>query len=119
MIKYCVASLAVGLALGYFAMPKKEVIKTVEKHVDRVVTIIKRPDGTYEKVIVDKSKIVTDEKTKLNAARPRVGLSALVGTDFSTPVYGFAVNKEFIGPITLGAWGLTNKTLGVSIGLNF
>lgn len=119
MIKYCVASLAVGLALGYFAMPKKEVIKVQEKYVDRVVTIIKRPDGTEEKVIVDKSKIVNNETVKTNIARPRVGLSALVGTDFNVPVYGIAVNKEFIGPITLGAWGLTNKTVGLSIGLNF
>lgn len=118
-IGYLFAAGLVGGALGYWAMPKKEVVRTVEKQVDRVVTIIKRPDGTFEKVIVDKSKIVTDEKTKLNAARSKVNLSALVGTDLYKPVYGGHISKELLGPISVGAWGLTNATFGVSIGVNF
>ena len=35
------------------------------------------------------------------------------------PLYGISANKEFIGPITIGAFGLTNGTIGLSIGVNF
>ncbi len=119
MVKYYLLTFVVGAAIGYYAMPRKEVIKTVEKQVDRVVTVIKRPDGTVEKVITDKSKIITEDSTKQNIGRSKVNLSALVGTDFTSPAYGLHVSKEFLGPITLGAWGLTNKTVGLSVGLNF
>lgn len=123
MVKYYLVTFAVGLSLGYFLMPKKEVVKTVEKQVDRVVTVIRtiKPDGTIteEKVITDKSKIVTEDKTKLNTARSKVNISALVGTDFSKPVYGLHANKELLGPISVGVFGLTNKTVGLSVGLNF
>jgi hypothetical protein len=34
-------------------------------------------------------------------------------------MYGISVHREFIGPITLGAFGLTNGTVGLSIGVNF
>jgi hypothetical protein len=112
-----------GLALGYYLMPKKEVIKTVEKQVDRVITIIKRPDGTVEKVITDKSKISSNETTKINA-RSKYSLGVLVGTDFKGPQYGAYFNKEFLGPVTLGAFGtmspdLNRGNIGLSIGLNF
>lgn len=122
MIKQIISYLIVGIigiACGYYLMPKKEIIKTVEKQVDRVVTVVKSPDGTVKKVITDKSKINTGVHEKVNIGRPRYGLSVLVGTDFSNPVYGLHVNKELLGPITVGVFGLTNKTLGVSIGLNF
>ena len=33
--------------------------------------------------------------------------------------YGASVNKEVIGPVTAGVYGLSNGNFGVSIGLNF
>lgn len=122
-ILYLLVTFTVGLALGYFLMPKKEVTKTVEKQVDRVITIIKHPDGTEEKVITDKSKITNKESSK-DLIRSKYNLSALIGTDFKAPVYGLHVSKEFIGPITIGGWAtapqtLNNVNVGISLGLNF
>lgn len=122
-MKNYVAVFLVGGAIGYFLMPKKEVVKTVEKQVDRVVTVIKRPDGTIEKVTTDKSKINVDETTKLNSEHSKYSLSALVGVG-SEPKYGLHVSKELLGPVTVGAWGLagagvSNLQLGLSFGVNF
>ena len=115
--------LAIGLAVGYWLMPKKEVVKTVEKQVDRVVTIVKRPDGTVEKVITDKSKISSNETTTVKDS-PKYSVSALVGTNFKEPYYGAHASKELLGPVTVGGFGLvsqslTNVLVGASIGLNF
>jgi hypothetical protein len=104
-------------------MPKKEVTKTVEKQVDRVVTVVRtvKPDGTVteEKVVTDKSKIVKEDQLKLNVGRSKLSLSALAGTDLRSPVYGAHVSKEILGPVSVGIFGLTNGTFGASIGLNF
>lgn len=118
-IAYALVIFLVGGALGYYMMPKKEIVRVVEKQVDRVVTVIKKPDGTVEKITVDKSKIISEDRTKVNVGRSKVNLSLLGGTDFSRPVYGLHVSKELIGPISVGLFGLTNKTVGLSLGINF
>ena len=51
-----------------------------------------------------------------------MNISALVGVDLPNslkPLYGASFTKQFLGPISIGAWGLTNGTLGVSVGINF
>lgn len=35
------------------------------------------------------------------------------------PVYGLSVSKDILGPVSVGAFGFTNKVYGVSVGLNF
>ncbi len=115
-------ALLVGAAFGYYAMPRKEITKTVEKQVDRVVTIITRPDGTKEEVTVDKSKITSEDNTKLNVGRSKLNLSALVGvqsSNLSSPVFGGHLSKEILGPISVGVWGLSSGAIGASMGLNF
>ena len=46
------------------------------------------------------------------------GLFALP-TPGTLPAYGVSVTKEVLGPITVGAFGLTNGTLGLSVGVTF
>ena len=69
---------------------------------------------------IDKTML---QQTTTPAKTQTLNLSVLaavnpVNRDFA-PVYGASLTKEFIGPVTIGAFGLTNGTLGVSIGLNF
>ena len=54
-------------------------------------------------------------------ARKSYNISGLVGVDASqaVPIYGIAVSREFIGPITGGVFGLTSGVVGISIGINF
>lgn len=100
----------------------KEVVKT---DVQTVVRVIKQPNGAEETVttITDHSvKSSSETKTAIKAGKG-LSVSALVANDFSnrglSPIYGASVSKEIIGPITIGAFGLTNGTVGVSVGLNF
>lgn len=40
--------------------------------------------------------------------------------DLRSPLtYGIVVTKQIIGPLTVGAFGLTNSTVGLTVGVNF
>ena len=103
-------------------------------HTQTKIVEVKAKDGTETKTtIIDQVK--NDEISKVQdqtqhvdqtVTPPKKGtinVSALVGTRFLSPdgipLYGASFTKEFIGPVTLGAWGLNNGTIGVSIGFNF
>lgn len=120
-----------------------EVIKYVEKETktkqnnkDIVIVETRYPDGTVKKethivdkgtVVIDKSKEGSSEKdssstTVVSYNKPQWKAAALLGiTDYSLDnrVYGLEVERRILGPIFVGAWGLTNKTIGVSAGLEF
>lgn len=88
--------------------PSGEKITTTTTNVDTVVAENKKTDS-----------ITTTEVTQNK--QPSINLSALVGVDIKdfTPVYGASAQKRFLGPITLGLFGLTNGNFGVSVGLEF
>lgn len=90
------------------------------------------PDGTKKKTKIitedtntEKKKtdeIVTHKEETITQPKKTLHVNALAGLDTSrafTPVYGASVSKEFIGPVTLGAFGLTNGTVGISVGVAF
>lgn len=129
--------LLMGIAIGRFLSPDKvktetrvvEVEKIVEKVVRQTVTILEKPDGTKETVIVTDSN--TSSKTneqstnaikEVTGSKDRINVSVLAGSSFplnlSSPIYGLSANKNILGPISAGVWGLSNKTFGVSLGLN-
>lgn len=102
--------------------------KSTDKHTTGTTTIIKEPDGTVKTVkVIDVVEHTDTDKqetkdVKVSAVGPKTNISALIGGRLSpldSPYYGISVNREFLGPVTLGAWGLTNGTLGLSIGVNF
>lgn len=68
------------------------------------------------------NKTSTSEKT-VTRDRGAIVLSGLAGlriNGLSTgPVYGGYVGKRVLGPITVGAFGLSDATAGLSIGLTF
>lgn len=108
--------------------------KTTDKHKEAVIVEVVKPDGTKEtttktvedvKVKIDTKEVVLDtvttDKTKeVAGSSAKVTIAAMGGLtrDFS-PVYGAAVSKPILGPVTVGAWGLSNLTFGASVGLTF
>ncbi|MFN9955213.1 MAG: hypothetical protein ACK55I_19125, partial [bacterium] len=83
-------------------------------------------DGSNETVIItdtksdEKGKSNTDIKNKEVTNKGSFNISVLAGS--SVPingVLGVSATKSVLGPITVGAWGLTNGTAGLSVGLNF
>lgn len=106
---------------------------------DTVVTVTKHPDGTIttETHYVDKSTtttvdkstdntntVVSDDKsstTTYNTAQYHLAVLGGKSLDNLTesPTIGLSINKKFIGPLSLGAFGFTNKLVGLSVGLSF
>lgn len=109
----------------------------LNKHKETVTTTSKRPDGTVEtttKTTEDthanrSSDQQTTDQTRKTASvtkettysTSKVTISALGGIsvhDMATPIYGASVTKPVMGPITLGAFGFTNGTFGLSVGIS-
>ncbi len=110
----------------------KEVVKTVEvvKHDTTTITKeVTHPDGTKETdttvvnhdIDLSKSSDNKSSSTTLDNLKPQWKVQAQYGYNFSDlrPVYGAGVEHRFIGPISLGAWGNTNHTAGLSASLEF
>lgn len=127
-------SLVLGYGLGRYLAPvkiekqmvevEKEVIK---KDIVTVIKEIKRPDGTVETTssTVDRSEVVKEiEKeirVEVEAKKHDWLLRALVeARDFALPPnYGVGLERRILGPIFLGAYYVSTKTIGLSVGLEF
>jgi len=130
--------LIVAFAFGRYSVKQNitqvtnetEKSKDTDKNVHTVIEIVKLPDGTEKTIKTIDSNTKTTEKSVTNSSttstpvkRSTLNISALAANDFDKhgilPVYGVSFNKELFGPVTVGAFGLTNKTIGLSIGVNF
>ena len=103
------------------------------KHETTVTTVVEQPNGTKttttkttENDTIDQTQnqdTVSEITQTVTAPKKNtLNISALAGLDLSNsmkPVYGASVNKNFLGPVTMGVFGLTNGTVGVSLGLSF
>lgn len=133
-------------AIGRYTAPEKIKIVEIEKKTqstskktkkdDKQKTTkrkIVKPDGEVITEIIkerDKSetdtakdKIIDEKKTDREETRGnnKINLSALAGFDVRTgkPIYGASITKSFIGPTTIGIWGLNNRSCGVTLGISF
>lgn len=125
---------------------EKIVEKVVEVEVERIRTVIEKPDGTKITVEHDKSKTKEEEKkSEVVVAveeeikeeidhsfrktepqiRPQWHISASVGVDMqnlltSSPVvYGAQVERRIVGPVFLGARADSNGVVSAVIGVEF
>ncbi len=141
-----VVGLTTAFAFGRYSVPEKIKIETKVVEVEKkVVTVVRdkhkntkivdvvKPDGSKETTTTVIEDTVTDRKSKetgtTNAASSsettkgdsKVTISALGGYDLNSSklVYGLSLTKPILGPIALGVFGLSNKTLGFSLGLTF
>ena len=93
---------------------------------DKRTVIVKEPGGKETTSITEETHVQTRENTDSQMketvkASPQLQVSALAGLDLNAhaPTYGVAVSKQVLGPITVGAFGLTTGIVGVSIGMTF
>lgn len=110
-----------------------------DKHKETTVTQVVSPDGTKSTV----TKVVEDTKTnteikvvdKSNSTQskssttelsddPITSVMVLAGAKahvigLDPPVFGLSITRNILGPITVGAWGLSDRTVGLSLGLSF
>jgi hypothetical protein len=147
--KYIIVTIAIltSFAVGRYSV-QKPIVHTVtdvrtdvkqdqvaDTHTQTTITTVKTPDGTVKTVeqinqVADTktdTQVIADTHVDTTITPPKtntVNISALVANNFShglgiTPTYGVSVSKEILGPVTIGAFGLTNGVVGVSIGLSF
>ena len=129
----CAVCLILGAALTRYSAQTpstKEVVKTdtqkdTETHT--VTTVEEQPNGVKKTTTVtDVSQTVSRQSDKTNritpiSNKPKNFVSGLGGYDVSrrTYAYGLHVQRELIGPVTVGVFGLSNNTYGISLGVNF
>ncbi len=108
-----------------------------DRHREVVIKEIVKPDGTKEKVTTTVEDSNTSRKTRTEEETSRtenrseeitrgskVTLAALIGSPLRLnssfePIYGGIISKPILGPITVGVWGMSNKTAGFALGLTF
>lgn len=139
-------ALIIAFAVGRHSVTLLSAVETVEtthedtKKQEEVAThtqvktvVVKQPSGqettttTTDIVADDKSDEAQVSDTKIEQTvtpqkRPTLNVSLLAAQNvyaLGVPLYGISVQKEVLGPVTIGAWGLNNGTVGLSIGLNF
>lgn len=105
-----------------------EVEKVITRTDTKVVTkVIERPDGTKETTIeaTDKSVKKDEQSKQVTVAQvPKYHVSLIASTpidkfELNKPTYTLLVQKDFIGPFSLGASYSTDNKIGLSIGFNF
>lgn len=136
--------LATTFAAGRYSVPSqsKKIVETTTEakkdieikavHTKKTVVETKKPDGTIT-FITTVDQTVGDTKTETDAKkeilqettkdiRKTFNISVIGANDFSRSpalTYGLSVSKEVLAPITIGAFGLRNGVIGLSIGLDF
>lgn len=126
-----------GFAAGWYSKPETKTVddtKTEEKDKTKTedhkkTTIVKDKDGNETTTIIDDSTTTSNhskdsesKKETTVTSHSKINVSALAAIDTKSqpiPLYGISINKELIGPITVGAFGLTSGVVGISIGINF
>ena len=136
-----------AFAAGRWSAPEKVKIQTVtvekktddkksdtEDHKKITVTETTKPDGTKTKttVITDDRNTKTEDKStddttktmtkEVDKSTSKVTISMLAAENLSSPsipIYGVAITKPILGPLTVGIFGFQNSMAGVSVGLTF
>lgn len=133
-------SLLCSAAIGRYTAPETIHVETKietqivkEEHV-RTITVIKdSPDGTKETTITQEDDTTTHSDTESDIVKDVIinhdylNISILAGAQphlfqgasLGPIVYGASITRKVLGPITAGAWALSDASVGVSLGFNF
>lgn len=123
---YIILSIAIFIS-GFLTLKKyysnqTKTITEIQNHTITKIVKVTSPNGTVTESTTIDSATKTD-KVQTIAKANKSNLSVLASIDYTksqlTPVYGVSFSKEVLGPITVGAFILTNKTVGLSIGYSF
>jgi len=124
-------SALLGYAFGRWGHPVKIVeTKTVQVEVERedktkvfkIETV--KPDGTKITKTRTRKDVGTATRSRTEAAKTtvypgRVSVFIIGARSGLQPVYGGGISAPVLGPIRAGGFGLSNGTLGLTLGLDF
>lgn len=125
-----------AFAAGRWLSPEKVVTRTVTVEVEKTKskqdsTTIKvtKPDGTITETTTTKTETETvtntNNKTEtiVQNKKSALNVNALAGINVTNPaggiIFGGHISKQIFGPVSIGVFGLSNGTAGLSVGLQF
>lgn len=113
-------ALGLGVLIGYkLAYKPDEAKKEVKDKNKEVIRIVERPGEKITEIIRESEHKASESVTK---NKPKNTVSALLAAPLShyeKPIYGVQYTREFMGPVSVGGFYLSNETIGVSIGISF
>jgi hypothetical protein len=90
---------------------------------DKTIVTTVTDDRSTQTSDTDATSINKTDSKEIVKDGSRLNLSLLAGKSLSSfsspPVYGLYANKNVLGPITAGAFGFENGTVGLSVGFSF
>jgi len=119
------AALASYATKRFYPDLKVEVVEKVVSK-DKIVTVTKevvRPDGTRETDTTKVEDRVKVEDKKLVVAEVKeANWHITLGSDFSlqgSQQFQLGIERRVLGPLFLGAYGRSDKSLGITLGFEF
>lgn len=137
LLTFLLGALTAAMVLHHLSPSAEKVVvsdaqttATIHTVIHKHISIVKPPDANGGTVITedvietaDESSIQDTKSTVLVDGRQRATMvSALAATDIhdiTKVVYGVSVAREVLGPVTVGAFGLSSGVFGVSLGVRF
>lgn len=121
--------LIIGILAGNKMTPVETKVETIAKEAvkERVVIqtrTVRSPDGTViieqkkTKDIDSVSQIETKQESRPAGKKWHVSVDASVGRELK-PFYGVQVERQLLGPVSVGVRATTEGTIGVVLGLSF
>jgi hypothetical protein len=124
---------AIGYGVGRYATPPKVQEKIVEKEVEHKVEVVHtvtvvqdHADGTKTTTTTtdDNTNVqsTTDTSTRVTVTNNKdwkVDIGEGYDLTRSNRVYMFSVDRRVLGAVSVGVWGVSNGTGGVSLGYSF
>lgn len=137
-IALILGGLILSFAIGRYSVKNEVITKTVEvqTHENKEVrrhtesTTTKTPDGTTTTTTTtdtattsqkEQSKEIATQKI-VEAIEPKLNVSVLMGynrNNLHELIIGAHISKQLLGPVSFGVWVTTEKSFGVSVGLEF
>lgn len=115
-----------SFGIGRYTAPKAsiEVQKSKDVTTHEVIISIKNPDGTTSTTTTIDSHTTKNSQSITTPQKPASltisALAAMASADHNyKPVYGIEISKQAFLNTRIGIFGLTDGTVGLSVGLDF
>ena len=123
---YIILTLLLIGGAAFYAGRRTAPVQTKTEFITKVkvkTVVVKSKDGSTKTT----TEVTTETDSKSSTKRPEptrsLNVSGMISADttgpFAKPVYGLSVDRQFIGPVTIGLYGLTNGIVGFRLGITF
>ena len=122
--KIGIVLLCIGLSFAYgrYSAPKSlETKEVVRKETEYITREVKQPDGTVTKEVIYRDIKETDKTAKTIYEKPNYKASVIPQYNFDSKevTYAGTIEKRISGPIFVGIYADTKKTIGATISIEF